>query len=109
MNLSWLPAFLRPMQRSAAQQQQVDRETRRLALYHFPRCGYCLRVRRTIWRLNLRIELRNAADDARWSNELRAHGGRLQVPCLQIRHPEQTEWLYESDDIIRYLQVRFAG
>ncbi|MEJ2453323.1 MAG: glutathione S-transferase N-terminal domain-containing protein [Candidatus Thiodiazotropha sp.] len=108
MNLSWLPAFLRPLRRSTAQQQQVDRETRQLALYHFPLCGYCLRVRRAIWRLNLHIELRNAADEARWRHELRDGGGRLQVPCLQIRHPDRTEWLYESDDIINYLRVRFA-
>jgi glutathione S-transferase len=108
VKLSWLPAFLRPLQRSLEQQQQVDRETRRLALYHFPLCGYCVRVRRAVRRLNLQIELRNAATDARWSNELREAGGKLQVPCLQIRHPDHTEWLYESDAIIHYLQLRFA-
>lgn len=108
MGLSWLPAFLRPLQRSEARQQQVDQETGRLALYHFPWCGHCLRVRRAIWRLNLKIELRDAASEARWSSELRADGGKRQVPCLQIRHPEHTEWLYESDDIISYLKVRFA-
>ena len=99
---------MRPLERSELRQQQVDLETGRLALYHFPYCGHCLRVRRTIWRLNLQIELRNAASEARWSTELRAGGGKIQVPCLQIRYADYTEWLYESEDIISYLKVRFA-
>lgn len=108
MSFSWLPAFLRPVQRSEAYQQQVNEECRKLALYHFSTCAYCLRVRRAIWRLNLPIELRNIAKQPAWSRELREKGGKLQVPCLQIRHPDHTEWLYESDDIISYLKVHFS-
>ncbi len=109
MNLSWLTGFLRPLQRPAARQAQVDGETRALALYHSPLCGYCLRVRRAIWRLGLRIELRRTDTNPRWGHELRLQGGKRQVPCLRISHPDRTEWLYESDEIIRYLSLRFAS
>jgi hypothetical protein len=39
--------------------------------------------------------------------ELSQAGGKMQLPCLQIRHPDGTEWLYESEDIISYLRVHF--
>ena len=79
-----------------------------MALYHSPLCSYCLSVRRTIKRLNLQIELRNTARDARWREELLAGGGKTQVPCLMIRRADYTEWLYESDDIVCYLKVHFS-
>jgi len=107
VNSFWLPGFLRPRQRPAALQEQVDRETRRLTLYHSPLCGYCLRVRRAIWRLSLQIELRSINDNPQWAHELRIQGGKNQVPCLRIDHADYTEWLYESEDIISYLKVRF--
>ena len=108
VKLAWRPAFLRPLQRSEARQAQIDAETQHLALYHLSLCSYCLRVRRSVWRLNLRIELRNIAKQPDRASELRSGGGKLQVPCLQIRHPDYTEWLYESDDIISYLNAHYA-
>jgi glutathione S-transferase len=108
MGFSWLPSFFRPLQRTPAHQQRVEEKSRQLALYHFPACAYCLRVRRFVWRLNLPLELRNVARQPTWARELREKGGKLQVPCLQIRHPDHTEWLYESDDIISYLKVHFS-
>jgi glutathione S-transferase len=109
MDLGWLlPKRLRPIRRPPSQQQQVDEETRHMALYHSPFCGYCLTVRRMVRRLNLHIELRNVATNSHWQDELRREGGSSQVPCLQIRHPDRLEWRYESVDIIAYLRRRFA-
>ena len=32
-------------------------------------------------------------------------GGKTQVPCLRIDNPDgETQWMYESDDIINYLR-----
>ena len=31
-------------------------------------------------------------------------GGKFQVPCLRIEHEQQVTWLYESDEIIKYLR-----
>lgn len=40
-------------------------------------------------------------------NELLVGGGKTQVPCLRIEHEEgDVQWLYESEDIIRYLKQR---
>lgn len=105
----FLPSFLRPIRRSALRQRQVNEETRHLALYQSPLCGYCVSVKREIRRLDLQIELRNIVGQEMWRDNLRREGGRLQVPCLQITHPERTEWLYESTEIIRYLRRRFAS
>jgi glutathione S-transferase len=87
----------------------VDEASRRLALYHFETCPYCIRVRRAIKRLGLQIELRNAHLPF-YQQELSLQGGRYQTPCLRIEPLEDGDgvaWLYESADIIRYLEQRF--
>ena len=41
--------------------------------------------------------------------ELLAGGGTIKVPCLRITDDAgDTSWMYESSDIIAYLQGRFA-
>jgi len=97
----------RGMNRSAEAQSRVDRETARFALYQFRACPFCVKTRRTIRRLALDIELRDAQHDAGHSAELVALGGKRQVPCLRIEHEDRTEWLYESSDINAYLDARF--
>lgn len=100
----------RSMQRSPEAQQSVDEQTRRLALYHYRACPFCIKVRRQIKRLGLNIELRNAQHNPAWRDELRNEGGKVQVPCLRIQHENgQVEWMYESDTINRYLHERFAN
>jgi glutathione S-transferase len=40
--------------------------------------------------------------------ELLAGGGDLKVPCLRIGEGEHaSQWMYESKDIISYLEGRF--
>ena len=59
-------------------------------------------------RMNLKIEVRNA-DKSKWGNELVNEGGKFQAPCLRIEDPDHgVQWLYESNDIIRYLEQRFS-
>jgi len=96
--------------RSAAEQQAVDARTRNLALYHFPACPFCLRTRRTMRRLSLDIELRNARNDETHRTALIAGGGKPQVPCLLIAAADgQTTWLYESDAITAWLNREFGA
>lgn len=96
--------------RSAVAQQAVDARTRSLALYHFPTCPFCLKTRRTIHRLSLNIELRNAQHDATHRAALIAGGGKPQVPCLLITDAQGKQtWLYESDAINAYLDREFAA
>lgn len=96
--------------RPAASQQAVDGRTRNMALYHFPTCPFCLKTRRTIQRLSLKIELRNAQHDGAHREALIAGGGKPQVPCLLITDAQGKQtWLYESDAINAYLNREFAA
>jgi len=100
----------RPPQRDAQAQAQIDAATRGLALYQFRTCPFCVKVRRAMRRLGLNIETRDARSDPHWRAQLLTEGGRLQVPCLYVPDAEDSgRWLYESDDIITYLEQRVAG
>jgi len=95
--------------RPPAAQQAVDARTQNLALYHFPTCPFCLKTRRVMQRLSLKIELRDAQHDATHRAALIAGGGKPQVPCLLITDANgQQTWLYESDAINAYLNSEFG-
>ena len=96
--------------RSDAAQQAIDARTAQMALYHFPTCPFCLKARRVMRRLSLNIELRNAQHDPIHRQALLAGGGKIQTPCLRITDAQgQDVWLYESRDIIAYLEREFAA
>lgn len=100
----------KPMQRSAAAQAAVDARTATLALYHFPTCPFCIKVRRTMRRLALDIELRDARSDETHRAALLAGGGKPQVPCLRIVEADGAQtWLYESDAIVAWLNREFGS
>lgn len=99
----------KPMQRSTQGQAEVDSACKQLALYHFRGCPFCIKVRKEIRRLNLPIEMRDAQQVQKHRAELLEGGGRVKVPCLRIQHEhDETQWMYESDEINRYLHERFA-
>lgn len=99
----------RGIQRPPEQQQQVDEQTRQLALYQFRSCPFCIKVRRAAKRLSLNIEQRDALNNPEHRHALQESGGQIKVPCLRIHEDNgQDRWLYESDDIIAYLQKRFG-
>lgn len=96
--------------RSDRDQQAIDMQTQQLALYHFPTCPFCLKVRRAIRRQSLKITLRNAQHDPVHRNALLAGGGKIQTPCLQISDTAgKTTWMYESDAILAYLKHTFGS
>ncbi|MGB5854723.1 MAG: glutathione S-transferase N-terminal domain-containing protein [Oceanisphaera sp.] len=96
------------MQRSAEAQHAVDNACTELALYQLPRCPFCIKVRRNMHKLNLPIELRNVQPGSPYRDELEAGGGRVKSPCLRITEHGEVRWMYESNDIIAYLEQRFA-
>jgi len=97
------------MERDPVEQARVDAETETLALYQFSACPFCIKARRTIQRLGLNIELRNSQHAGEHRQALLEGGGKVQVPCLRIDHPDgRSEWMYESQDIVAYLQDRFG-
>jgi len=40
--------------------------------------------------------------------QLEMGGGKVKVPCLRIEQGDDIRWLYESDEIIRFLEMRVA-
>jgi glutaredoxin len=96
----------RVVKRSSEKQLQVDNQTESLKLYEFYACPFCIKTRRAIKRLNLKLETRNA-QQGDFRKELELNGGKVQVPCLRISYAGEVSWLYESDDIINYLEKHF--
>lgn len=95
--------------RTAEAQQQIDLACDKLALYHFKTCPFCIKVRHEMARLSLPITLRDAQHDAAHRADLQQGGGKIQTPCLKIADGQgNVQWMYESGEIIKYLQQRFS-
>lgn len=95
--------------REPAAQLEVDRQCASLALYQFKTCPFCIKVRREMARLSLNIELRDAQHQGPHRDALLQGGGKPMVPCLRITDDQgNSQWMYESGDIIQYLQKRFG-
>ncbi len=94
--------------RSAQLQKEVDASTAHLSLYQLPACPYCVKTRRAMKRFGLNIARRNINQNEEYREELIREGGKRTVPCLKIVNEDQSvTWLYESGDIIKYLE-KFA-
>ena len=105
--VNWL-TWPRAGVRNPEAQQQVEVAVANHSLYQFHACPFCVKVRRQMQRLNLPIALRDAKAEGPYRDELRQQGGEVKVPCLRIDHADgSTEWMYESSDIIAYLNKTF--
>lgn len=83
-------------------QAKLDQQTQNLKLYQFVACPFCVKVRRDIRRKGFNIQLVDAKQ-AHNRQELLNNGGKVQVPCLRIEKGGKVDWLYESNDIINFL------
>lgn len=96
------------IKRDTSEQAKIDAQTAKLALYQYPACPFCVKVRRAIKRNGLNIETRNVKTSEQYKQELTQGGGQLKVPCLRIEEDNgDVHWMYESGDIISYLEQRF--
>ena len=96
------------VKRAPEEQEKVNRIVKNMALYQYFACPFCIRVRRTIRRLNLPMEYRNAQKrGGEHRATLEKEGGAVQVPCLRIDEDGKSIWMYESSDIVAYLNQRF--
>jgi len=98
----------RPQKRSPQGQATVNKEAAALALYQFHACPFCVKTRRAMHRLNVPVALHDAKADPQAREQLLAGGGKVKVPCLRIEEAGGTRWMYESNEIIAYLEKRFA-
>lgn len=68
-------------------------------IYMKPGCPYCVKVDRFLAAANIELEHRFVTEGAN-ADDLRAIGGKVQSPCLIV----DGKAMYESDDIIAYLE-----
>lgn len=100
----------RGLKRPDEQQQQIDSEVTNLKLYQFKTCPFCIKVKRNNKRLSLKIETLDAQHNSTHREELLQGGGQIKVPCLKITDDNGNQsWMYESNEIMQYLQGRFAA
>ena len=98
------------IQRPKEEQQKIDHQVTNLVLYQFKTCPFCIKVNRNNRRLALNIETRDAQHNPTHREELLHGGGQIKVPCLKIIDDKGNDsWMYESDEILSYLQQRFAA
>ncbi|AIY64738.1 glutaredoxin family protein [Pseudoalteromonas piratica] len=98
----------RGVKRDAQLQAEIDAKTQNLSLYQFKACPFCVKVRRAMKRNSLNIELRDAKTEGIHRETLAAEGGKVKVPCLRIEQDDKVTWLYESNDIIAFLENEVA-
>lgn len=96
------------LKRSSEAQAKVQADTANMSLYQFYACPFCIKTRRALHRLNLPIETRSASEGSQHRQTLLTGGGAIKVPCLRIEQDNEVKWMYESSDIIQYLNQRFA-
>ena len=95
--------------RTATAQALADQDCQSLVLYHYKTCPFCMKVRHEITRLSLNIQRIDAQPTGVNRDTLTREGGQTKVPCLKITDTAgKSQWLYDSDKIIGYLQGRFA-
>lgn len=107
LTLNWV-FTPRSVKRDNETQKQIDEATQDLTLYQYKACPFCVKVRRSMKRAALNIETKDAKRCATSKQELVEGGGQLKVPCLKITENGEDRWMYESSDIIDYLNGRFA-
>ncbi|KFA98005.1 glutaredoxin domain-containing protein [Vibrio sp. ER1A] len=98
----------RGVKRTPEAQQQADQKAQTMQLYQFEACPFCVKVRREMKRQSVNIALKDAKNDSVARDELLVGGGKVKVPCLKITQGGEEKWMYESSDIVSYLQKEFA-
>lgn len=93
-------------QRSESGQTAAQASMQGLSLYQFFACPFCVKTRRAIHKLNVKIEPRDINKSPKFRQQLEAGGGRVKVPCLRIEEAGDVRWMYESNNIISFLENR---
>jgi len=94
----------KPLRITEEQKQFILNNSSKLELFEFNACPFCIKVRRYMKKNNIILQLRDAKNNSDHRSELLNNGGKVQVPCLKINKEEPAQWLYESSDIIKYLE-----
>jgi glutathione S-transferase len=113
-----LPGFLNDINSGLASAVRLARGTRSrvgherkkkvrpLTLYNMEGSPYCRKVREVLTELDLEHLVRNVPKGSPKRADLQKRGGKIQVPYLI--DPNTTEEMYESDDIVAYLEAEYG-
>lgn len=83
-----------------------NKDIDKLTLYYRPTCSYCIRVIKTLERLNINAERLDTSINVNHLNDLVAKRNRATVPVLRIYYKDgRQEWMPESRDIIKFLEA----
>jgi glutaredoxin len=96
------------IQRSEQEQVKAQSAMQGLSLYQLFACPFCTKTRRAIHKLNVTIEARDINKNPDYRQQLENGGGRVKVPCLRIEENGEVRWMYESKQIISFLEQRLA-
>ncbi|MBL4673176.1 MAG: glutaredoxin [Arenicella sp.] len=94
------------IQRSEQEQAKAQSAMQGLSLYQFFACPFCTKTRRAIHKLNVNVEARDINKNTEYRQQLEAGGGRVKVPCLRIEKNGEVRWIYESNQIISFLEQK---
>lgn len=102
--------FSRPvrLQRSEQERKVLSSEVKRLRVYDYPTCPSSLKLRHTLHHLNLDIQYCDIRKCQVHRDNLLSEFGRVHAPCLRIEENQTVQWLDEPQQIIHYLNQRFA-
>jgi hypothetical protein len=103
--------FTRPEQirRSEQERKQLARLVKGLRIYDYKGCPRSLRLRQAVYRLNVDLEYCDIRKCQVHHDNLLAQFGRLHAPLLRIEENQSLRWLDDQDQIIRFLEQRFAA
>lgn len=102
---SHLTSAIRPRGRRVRRPRRAQ-PPERPVLYQFEGCPYCRKVRERLGELDLVYVVRNVAMGSPRRADLRARGGKVQVPYFI--DPNAGVEMYESDAILAYLDTTYG-
>lgn len=108
LGMAWLatPAMAAtPVTHDAKVQTASIAKDAPLVLYYRDDCPYCWNVMSYLNDQHRELPMKEINSSEAISNELIIGGGKRQVPCLRIRenNGNKITWLYQSAEIIKYL------
>lgn len=104
--LSFLASAVRLGRGSRCRVPNSRRRLKPLELFNMEGSPYCRKVREVLSELDLEFVVRNVPRGSAQREELARIGGKVQVPFLI--DPNSGVAMYESDDIIAYLEDRYG-
>lgn len=102
------------MKNTSSNRQTNNSSSVKASLYHYQACPFCALTRKAIKHLEKEtkkavVEQRDIVKQPKFRKELIQGGGKPQVPCLKIEDSSgAVQWLYESREIIKYLQLNYS-